>query len=298
MKKFYEVESPMKLEFLLYPSFAMPLFDIREDLIIKKYGFCSNLIIKRIENRYIVIHNNLKCLEYAKYILGLWFNPWSYINEVSDNFKSIILNLLKIYPNFSLSVSPLDDLAIFTSIILSRRTNYHINTIKWLKILMENYKDLSIIAKEDISKLLKITKSYQIKDLPRLLSYYLDIRDLILSKTINPRKLLICKGIGPKVLYSYLLHVLLDTSYAPIDSNLEIFIRNLKIYKDYNKPNKKYCLINECDNCKLTSCIEYKLRKDLGRLTGWFQTFVYNYVKKFCKKKICNICYLRNYCNK
>ncbi|RZN55521.1 MAG: hypothetical protein DSO09_04895 [Candidatus Methanomethylicota archaeon] len=288
----------MKLDLLLYPSFALPLFDIKENFIVKKYGFCSNLIIKRIEDGYIVIHDNLKCLKYAKYILGLWFNPWSYINEISNNFKSIILNLLRMYPNFSLSVSPLDDLAIFTSIVLSRRTNYHINTIKWLKTLMENYQDLSTIAKENFSNLLKITKSYQIKDLPRLLSYYLNIRDIILSKAISARKLLFCKGIGPKVLYSYLLHVQLDTSYAPIDSNLEFFIKNLKIYKKYSKPNKKYCMINECNNCKLTSCIEYKLRRDLGKLTGWFQTLVYLHTKKFCRKKVCSTCYLKSNCNK
>jgi hypothetical protein len=78
--------------------------------------------------------------------------------------------------------------------------------------------------------------------------------------------------------------VLLDTSYAPIDVNLEVFLENMGFKGFGSKPQRGYCASHDCNSCPLrSSCLEARLREHLGRLTGWFQTVAYVHVKRFCR---------------
>jgi len=296
----FRVSRVVDLKLLTYPSFALPLFDVSDLRLVKRYGFCSNLRVNASSNGYNVRHEDSSCIEYSRFILGLWFDPWLYVGDVSSTFKPVILTLLELYSGFSLSVSPLDDLVVFTSIVLSRRTDYHVNTVKWLRSMIELYGDLASVVSVDPQELLaRISRSFHLGMLPQLIKCYLDVREDSLRGIEGARRLFECRGVGPKTFYSYVLHVLLDTRYAPIDVNLEIFLDNIGFKGLGLKPDRRYCMVYDCPVCPLrSSCIEAKLRDELGRLTGWFQTIAYVHVKRFCRRRACNICGLRNLCSR
>jgi endonuclease III len=293
-----EVEHVYDLELLTYPSFALPLFDVSGLGLVKRYGFCSGLRVKASPYGYVVSHGDPKCVEYSKFILGLWFDPELYYGGVSGDFKPIVSALLEAYRGFGLSVSPLDDLAVFTSIVLSRRTDYHVNTVRWLRSLLELYVDLAGVASVDPGELSsRISRSFHLRMLPNLVKCYLGVRGEALSGVEGTRGLFKCSGVGPKTFYSYILHVLLDTSYAPIDVNLEVFLENMGFGGFGSKPQRRYCALYDCNSCPLrSSCLEARLREHLGRLTGWFQTVAYIHVKRFCRRGACSSCSLRSLC--
>ena len=300
MELHLRVNRVSNIDVLTYPSFALPLFDVGDSWLVKRYGFCSGLRVNVYSNGYIVRHEDRRCLDYSSYVLGLWFDPWLYVREVSSVFKPIVLAFLELYPGFSLSVSPLDDVAIFTSIVLSRRTDYHVNSVRWLRSIIELYGDIARVAGVNPGELLvKVARSFHLALLPQLISCYLSVRGEALEGAGGARGLFRCNGVGPKTFYSYLLHVLLDTSYAPVDVNLEVFLNNMGFEGSRLKPVKRYCMVYNCSVCPLRDrCIEARLRGGLGRLTGWFQTVAYVHVKRFCRRRACSLCSLRGVCTR
>ncbi len=295
----FNVDSVFDLELLTYPSFALPLFDVYGSWLVKRYGFCSGLRVRVLQSGYRVSHVDPACIEYSRFILGLWFDPRLYYDEVSSAFKSVVSALLDLYRGFSLSVSPLDDIVVFSSIVLSRRTDYHANTVRWLRSLLELYGDLAKIGGVSSLELsTRVSRSFHLRMLPQLIQCYLDVRDDVLKSVRGAKRLFECRGVGPKTFYSYVLHVLLDTSYAPVDVNLEVFLNNMG-FKVGLKPIRGYCVVYDCGECPLRdSCMEAELRRALGRLTGWFQTVAYVHVKRFCRRGACRVCGLRSLCTR
>jgi hypothetical protein len=202
LKSVIGVKHVYDLELLTYPSFALPLFDVNEVELVKRYGFCSGLRVKASPYGYVVSHGDPRCVEYSKFILGLWFDPELYYGGVSGDFKPVVSALLEAYRGFGLSVSPLDDLAVFTSIVLSRRTDYHVNTVRWLRSLLELYVDLAGVASVNPGELSsKISRSFHLRMLPDFIKCYLDVRGRLSAVLRVPgvSSIVVMSGLKPSI---------------------------------------------------------------------------------------------------
>lgn len=281
MVRRYRVSKTYSLDLLFYPSFALPLISIHDKgfKAVKDHGICKGLVIRVLsEDMYEVSHDNLYCVDYARFLLGLWFDPSEHVNRASHTFREIVDKLGRLFSSYGIAVSPQDDIWIFISIFLSQNTDYHRNTVPWVRRLLQAYNNPESIISEPMEKLFSLVgNNYQIKRLPEALKCYIEVRDRIL-KTRDARELLNCKWIGPKTYYAYRLHVLLDIESAPIDINLRRYLAGELRLKDLRPPDKRFCSKYSCNECYLRNqCIEYFLRENLRELTGWFQTVVYIY---------------------
>jgi len=289
---------------LFYPSFLLPLVSISSDRLkaVKEYGYCSGVQLIIEDNKLYALSNSIECLRYSKYLSGSWFNTEDYLSSVSRDFKIIIEKMMTLYADIGIPTSPLDDLEIFTSIILSRNTDYHRNTVGWVRKLLKIFSSLESLAYTEPDLLTcKVGSSYQVLELPKIISCYLRIRNSLNRSSENSRTLLKCRGVGPKTLYAYMLFVKLDTRYAPIDTNLLHFLNRLRSLRDVIGelvlPTKEYCLNYVCDECpKNNTCIEAFLKNALGSLNGWFQTLAFLHNKTYCTAKKCFECPLSTEC--
>lgn len=98
-----------------------------------------------------------------------------------------------------------------------------------------------------------------------------------------------------------MLFVKLETNYAPVDVNLIKFLNRFEDFKNlvkYSKPPlKKHCMTRVCWECPIRgSCIENLLSRELGSLTGWFQTVAYLHNKLYCSQRECLKCSLKDFC--
>ncbi|MEM2223410.1 MAG: hypothetical protein QXR02_02625 [Acidilobaceae archaeon] len=283
---------------LLYPSFALPMFSIHDSIMVKDYGVCSGLRVKATSSGYLVSHDSVFCLNYADYILGLWFDIESALRDVRSVFREVIDYLIGYYPSYGIAVSHLDDIIVFMSIFLSKNTNYHVNTVRWVKRILASYSDPLDIIHSDLEDVLASISSIQVRELPKALRYYYSVRgSIIKGGSEDSRLLLEYKGIGPKTLYSYILHVKLDSSYAPFDVNFEKFLLNLGFRLWSRRPDKRYCRLYTCPTCpQSSSCSIGVLRSSLGKALGWLQTVAYIHVKRACRVRACRECPLRRIC--
>lgn len=287
-----------------YPSFLLPLVSISSDGLkaVKEYGHCSGVQLIIEDNKLYALSNSIECLKYSEYLSGLWFNAEDYLGSVSRDFKTIIKNLMTLYADIGIPTSPLDDLEVFTSIVLSRNTNYHRNTVNWVKRLLQTFSSLELLVYAEPDSLAhRISNSYQVLELPKIIDCYLRVRNSLSGPSENSRTLLKCRGVGPKTLYAYMLFVKLDTGYAPIDTNLLSFLNRLRSLRDVISelvlPAKEYCLKYVCDECpKNNTCIEAFLKNALGSLNGWFQTIAFLHNKTYCAAKKCFECPLSTEC--
>ncbi|MEM2018201.1 MAG: hypothetical protein QXN79_04875 [Zestosphaera sp.] len=300
------IESPEKIDFfrLFYPSFSLPLVSISSDGLkaVKEYGHCRGTQLVIENNGLYALSDFNECLQYSQYLSGSWFHARDYLSSVSENFRNLIERMLTLYTDLGIPTSPLDDLELFTSIILSRNTDYHRNTVGWVKKLLKTFPSLeSLINAESDFLVSRVSSSYQVLELPKILDCYLRVRNLLKGPSENSRALLRCPGVGPKTLYAYILFVKLDSRYAPIDTNLLSFLSRLRdlrrIISKSALPIKEYCFKYVCDSCpKNGVCIEALLRNKLGPLNGWFQTVAFLHNKTYCATRKCLVCPLSTEC--
>lgn len=299
------VEDPeFNLIKLFYPSFLLPLISISSDgfRAVKEHGYCRGTELVVEGGKLYALSDSIECIQYSQYLCGSWYNVRDYLEEAHDEFKDLVSEMISLYSDVSISTSPLDDLELFTSIILSRNTDYHRNTVRWVKKILKSYPSIeSLISAESLSLAAEIGGSYQVLELPKILSCYLRVRSSFGESPESSRALLTCPGVGPKTLYAYMLFVKLNPSYAPIDTNLLKFLNKLKELRDIisrlTPPAKNYCLKHVCDECpRGRACVEAFLRSRLGRLSGWFQTIVFLHSKTFCSSRWCGKCPLSRRC--
>ncbi|MGC9009647.1 MAG: hypothetical protein ACP5I7_03430 [Sulfolobales archaeon] len=280
-KKIYYSDKTHNFHLLFWPSFILPLIEIKKNgkEAVKKIGFCKGLVMRELKNYgYYVTHESRECIDYAKYLLGKWFS-FEQIEKIIEKSNLIrhLHQLLQIFRNYGIAVSPRDDIEVFITIFLSQNTEYHINTVKWVKKILDTFdirrKDL--IDQKVIAE--KIGRSYQLLRLPEALKCYLDRREKILRG--SHKLLLDCPYVGPKIYFAYRLHVLLDLTVAPVDVNLYKYL--LKYAPEiafYKRPIERYCRVFECEKCPIKdSCIESILRREYSVALGWIQTVVYVY---------------------
>ena len=300
-----KVSRYIDLETLLFPSFALPLFTRDNNVYIKRWGACSGLKIWIENNEVYIEHDSTQCIDYAlNYVLGRWcsFETLSCSYGIRDERFSYVLSSLKeLYPYMGVSTSPLDDIALFVSIFLSRNTDFHVNVVKWMnRMFMLCGDDWDCIVRILRERPTSIGSSYQIKQLAEVLPQYLELRDVVLasdSDTVK-RELLKLKYVGPKVAFAYILFVKLDSRYAPLDVNFLTFLRQLRLVpEDCILPKKELCIRYSCDDCPSNNrCLEYIVRQYVERFAGLLQTIVYVHVKKLCKRKMCYLCPLKGVC--
>ncbi len=300
------VEGREKIDFfkLFYPSFLLPLVSISGCgfEVVKEYGYCRGTKLFIEGDKLYVLSNLSECVGYSQYLSGSWFNVRNHLSNVSENFRNVVEGMLTLYGDLGIPTSPLDELELFTTIILSRNTDYHRNTVGWVKKLLKTFPHINSLTNVEPDLLAtEISNSYQVRELPEILDCYLRLRNSLRGSPENSRVLLRCPGVGPKTLYAYILFVKLDPRYAPIDTNLISLLNRLKNLREaiskLRPPIKEYCLKHVCDSCpKNNACIEAFLKKELGHVNGWFQTIAFLHNKTYCAKKKCAACPLHREC--
>ncbi len=289
---------------LAWPSFAYPLLEVESDRMIRKeLGFCRGLVLHFLNGKVIAHHDNEVCLEYARIMLDPehYADP-SVLKGVREPLASVAYELFMFYRGFTVLSSPLDDVELFASIAASRYTQFHANTVKWIRAMLDYFKILEKVAWSDDKELLLVTasRSYQLMTLPEAMRHYLTIRFEILEET-NWRRvrraLMYVKGIGPKIADAYLLFVKRIRSAAPADRNLMKLLERVGI-KGLRYPDKKLCMRYSCEECPLRDrCLRNFVYENLGEYAGLFQTIVYVHTDFFCEQKRCNMCPIRAFCS-
>jgi len=292
-----KVDKHFDLEKLFYPSFALPLMDVSRDRAVKIYGYCSGLIIKKYESFLEIIHENRICLDYADEILGLWIKPEMYISHVRNRYRELVDRLIDIYGWLGIATSSMDDIELFTSIFLSRATDFHRNTVRWMKIFLTLPRDDSIHRYVEL-----IGRSFQLKQLSVSLKEYYKVRDVLaMEKNIyRVRKILLSISyVGPKVSDAYILFIKKDKEFAPIDRNLREFLGRFYQTREllHQDPKKNLCSKYICENCPAREkCTSYLYRDAFRSLSGWIQNVAYLQNKLYCLRRLCSSCLLKDMC--
>lgn len=291
---------------LLYPSFIFPLVEINAEteVLFKRWGYCKNLKAKREGSNIMVTHEQTACLQYADEVLGLWFNINKYRRNVSKSYRELIDKLVEMHGELGIATSPNDDVEIFSSIFLSRTTDFHRNTDRWLRCILSEYEDLNRILDLDSYSYIfnYVSNSFQVKQWVAVLKDYFEVRNTIRYSTDAHKvksSLLRIRFVGPKIAYAYILFVVKDASYAPIDRNFIKFLGKIVSTRTLigMVPRKELCMMYVCEQCKhREECTLYRVRNAFGHMSGWLQTIAYLHTKTLCSVKRCDICKLRETC--
>lgn len=304
--KIINVNRKIDLNKLLYPSFILPLIEMNTitNELFKRWGYCKNLKIRKDNGNIVIVHEEKRCIEYADEILGLWFDIDKHRKDVGKNYQELIEGMIEMHGEIGIATSSNDDVEIFSSIFLSRATDFHRNTVRWLRNALSMFEDLNRIPYLDNldSILTSVGNSFQIKQWITVLRDYLNLRNAIRCEidiqNIKSR-LLRMKFVGPKVAYAYILFILKNTSYAPIDRNFLEFLKRFSVTRPLigAVPQKRLCMVYTCEHCTYKKvCTLYRVRDAFSRMSGWLQTMAYLHVKTLCNAKGCNICRLRDQC--
>ena len=283
----------------LYPSFASTLFRVEYSnsnvTLTKLIGYSVGAKITVAKNE-VVCEGTCKP-ELLKEWLGLWFNPWTYINDVHRDIKPLIFKLIESYESLTLITSSVDWKIILIATFLSRRTNYHVNVIKWIRKIFSN------VESDDLTKIknrIRSTgRSYQLRQLVEVLE---ELYTINFNK--NPwsirRDLLEIKYVGPKTVDAFLLFSGKGSIFTPSDVHYARFAKRVLGIENYVMPSKNMCLAYDgnCLKCPYANkCLTGKSIKLFGRLSGWIQTIAYVHDKLFCMKNKCRTCMFKDICS-
>jgi len=175
-------------------------------------------------------------------------------------------------PRIVIMHSSLDKQLVFTTVFLSRNTDYYKNTVKWVKLMTASS------CLQEPGKCADKIKSYQYV---QLVENYAELRRIMeagLSVSREALELLTLKNTGLKTVNAYLLHSYGLTQYAPIDRYYGSLLRELGVTGTL--PSKELCLKYklDCDNCYYRKkCIYFKAREFFGLFNGVVQSLTYIY---------------------
>lgn len=290
------VKEKYDLDLTMFPSFVSALFTkIENNVWLKKHGSFKGLILKFKGD---ALESNITNANIIYNLSGLWFNPWFHVKNLSRNTRKIVEEILEFYEGLRLAIDPYDREIIFLATVLSQRTDYHMNVIKWIQKIMMKIDNVRDLIKTKISS---ISKSYQLIKAEEAVRECFSIirKDSIYSNNIWTlrKRILKCKYVGPKTTDAYLLFTRPISYIAPIDVHYIRFVKKLKLLKFKKKPVKKLCINYSCDECPLNNeCLEAISIDKFNGLSGWIQTVAYVHDKMFCSKRKCDICFLKNLC--
>ncbi|HDH07144.1 MAG TPA: hypothetical protein ENF87_02120 [Thermoproteales archaeon] len=274
------------LDLTLYPSFTLAFFEKIGREWVKILGIFSGLKLTLREN---VLKANIDDEEVVFNFSGLWYNPRDFISEVNRDYREAISKIIKVYGKLRLSINPYEKDKMFITIVLSQRTSFHVNVVKWVrKIFRSREPDFNI------------GRSYQIERAKEAYETCIEILGEDKNR-VDPwtlRKLLLnCPNVGVKTVDAYLLFTRRNATFlAPADIHFRKFVQ--KFFQIRRKmPSKNYCMKYMCQTCPLKDkCITGWAMKNFGRLAGWLQTVAYVHDKNYCSKNRCETCPLRDVC--
>ena len=273
-------QSEVDLDLTLYVSFALPMYRRIGSCWVKIFGYGAGTAICYGEA--LRCYGNLCSDDALKYVLGLWLDVERGLQETEGRARAIAEELVERFRCLGISASPWDPLAVLTSAFLSRRTDYHRNTVRWVRALLSR---LGGLEAHDIGTIRRVALSlyeeygsYQLLQYAEVLG---QLREVSLSRPANPdevrRSLLRVKYVGPKVAHSFILHSGLDGTWAPVDVHYERFLRRHSLLGEGRLlPPKALCSRYSCPSCPLSSsCVYAYTREVFGRLNGFVQTAAY-----------------------
>lgn len=283
-----EIRRNFDLELSLFSSFSLPLFEKEGEWWVKRRGAFRELRMRSRGQDALEVEN---CPDpnVAFILSGAWFDPFEHLEELSEEVREKALLLVERFGDLGLAVNPYDRELIFISVALSANTDFHANTVRWVKRISEG--DLRELP----------GRSFQLKNLPEQLSFYLrEIKPVEDSLTPEELRLKLLQGprIGPKIATSYLLFSRKDaTFFAPSDVHFQRAMRKLGMLS-WEKPwDPKLCRSFPCSHCPgREECLSFLARKAFGRLAGWMQTASYILEKLYCRRRRCGECGLREIC--
>jgi len=274
--------SYVDLDLSLYLSFTLPMFVKVGDCWVKEYGFgkgstlCSDGIVRCYGEG---------CSEaFLTYLAGLWIDKDRALELVGGRAREVVEDVVSRFYCLGVPASPWDLFEVLTAAFLSRRTDYHTNTVRWVKRLLSYLSLEQSPTLEDLiaysRKVYEEFRSYQ------LLQYYEVVGELYTFSSVaralgDPERVRIdlvkIRYVGPKVADSFILHVGLDSSKAPIDVHYLRFLKRWGLLReDLTTPVKSYCSRYSCRECPLSPrCVASYTSALFKKLNGFVQSVAY-----------------------
>jgi hypothetical protein len=251
----------------LYFSYLLPLFEItrkRSGISIHKWtGYCRGLVIECHDLVCRIKYPGMCSRGFVEKITGIdkHFLVRELFRKMGDGFR--------VLDKITLIYDPIDRFEVFTSIYLSRNTDYYKNTVRWVKEWFRR----GCPGRKDCDT---ISSSYQFREFLGIADKAYSIMNRRLEPIREVLELVRLHGVGVKSINAYLLHVYGITSYAPIDRYyrevLEIIGSKQVI------PSKDICLRTgfDCIKCSYrTRCLYWITRIIFGDYNGIIQSIIY-----------------------
>ncbi|MCS7369254.1 MAG: hypothetical protein NDF57_06050 [archaeon GBS-70-058] len=281
-----DVWDEFNIDISLKASFTLPIFSFHNGYYVKFYGYKSGLALK-VDSGRIIFSG---CTPHESLLLsGAWFNPNVYVKSLGRVESQIIYDFLNVFPGLGIAVDPWDPLIVFYSIFLSRNTDYHNNTVRWvrniaLKALCET--NLPLIDLKFIGSSYQLHQLNEIKGMLVKTFGELDFGlKVFQSSNVFSQlkfKLLRIPNIGCKSVYAFGLFCFGLTFLSPVDRHLISIIRLLGLINDYVLPDKRLCVkydcyINPLSCINANKCLMAILMRRFKVMAGWLQTASYLY---------------------
>ncbi len=279
----------------LMASFSFPLFEPKdEQTFIKIYGFGRGLKLRG--------HVGMVCYEgcgpsEASLLSGAWFDPLENAKRLKRRKAAYLYELWQAFPGLGIAVDPWDLRAMFYSVFLSRNTDYHTNTVRWVRQMVLRAGDEIGLARLDPRD---FGSSYQLAQLAEIKDDVSAVLDALVPgpglmgsegafSSIKAR-LLALPHVGPKTVHALGLFCFGLTQLAPADRHLVAVARALGLAgEDTRLPRKELCMRYDClrgpEVCPQARwCITAILMRELGHMAGWFQTAAFLYGALYLSK--------------
>ncbi len=274
------LENCIDLGISMLPSFASSLFEYDPSRYcwIKYLGYGRGCKIY-VAGSKAICEGDMCSEDVLQEWFGLWFNPFYYIKSLPTHVRDEVEAILECIPGLRIITSSFDSELIAVAVFLSKRTDYHVNVIKWVRELAS-----CNLTKSCIEGLAKRYGSYQLRQLSKIINNLISIckgyRD---ADPWRLRSLLLSiKYVGPKITDAYLLFTKYGSIFTPADIHYRRFLsRTSLLGLELEKaivPSKDLCLKYgpRCPECKLRDkCITGISIKVFRELSGFIQTAAY-----------------------
>jgi len=292
-----ELARELDLSLTLFPSLFYPFVELRGSEARVVAGKLRGLSL-RVEGRKLFYEG--ANFEAALLVSGAWFDPFEVASKLPKSARSRAWPVVEAYGSLGLAVDPYDKELVFASAFLSRTTDFHANTARWCRKLVELSPSLRGVTPE-LAKL--VGSSYHLSQLPRALErYFAEVLPLEEGGAAEARvkeALMRIEHVGPKTALAYLLFTRPSASrFAPPDTHFKALAERLGLLEDAAQPSKAACSKHDCASCPLASrCLSGLAQKEYGALAGWLQTACYIHGKLRCRRRLCSSCELRSICS-